>query len=242
MATNIKYPGPGVSLNLAVSAGVVSGDAVQIGKIHGVAVEDRGSDGYAVVKLPYMFVADLAVEAVDNDSNSAVSIGDELYYDSAATIKINKDNVNGVFIGLALEAITSGSNDTIMIAMAGAPGASGQGVTQHAHAYAKLDLSGAAQADVPILHVSAKAVIKKLLLLYTEASSADAGVAVKVGKETDDDYYYTGTSEVSKSQWYEADVTLLNEDIAAGDTVICSNAGGKTGTGEILVCIEYALE
>ena len=110
----------------------------------------------------------------------------------------------------------------------------------HAFAFAKLDLSGSAQADVPILHTSVTATLINATLLYTEASSGDAGVVVTIGKETDDNYYYTGTSEVSKALWYEKDVTLLATDVAAGDTVVCGNAGGKSGTGEILVCIEYA--
>lgn len=112
----------------------------------------------------------------------------------------------------------------------------------HAKAYAILDLSGAAQSNVPILHSINAVTLINATLLYTEASSADAGVAVKIGKETDDDYYYTGTSEVSKALWYEKDATLLQTDVGAGDTVICSSAGGKAGTGEILVCIEYTID
>lgn len=112
---------------------------------------------------------------------------------------------------------------------------------KHAKAYAKLDLSGAAASDVVILHTTRACTLVKAVLLYTEASSADAGVTVEIGKETDADYYYTGTSEVSKAQWYEKDVTLLKTDIAAGDTVICGCAGSKVGTGEILVCIEYRI-
>lgn len=112
-------------------------------------------------------------------------------------------------------------------------------VTQHGKAFAVLDLSGAAQADVVVLHAPTAMTLLKVTLVYTEASSADAGVTVEVGKETDANYYYTGTSEVSKAKWYEKDVTLLQTDIAAGDTIICGHAGSKTGTGEILVCIEY---
>ena len=115
-------------------------------------------------------------------------------------------------------------------------------VVGYAKAYAVLDLSGAAQSDVVIAHFSGGAKLVKAILLYTEASSADAGVTIKIGKETDDDYYYTGTSEVSKAKWYEKDVTLLQTAVAAGDTVICSSAGGKTGTGEILVCLEYLVD
>lgn len=112
-------------------------------------------------------------------------------------------------------------------------------VTQHAKAYAILDLSGGAQTDIIILHVGVACTVLNIYFVYYEASTADAGVAVKVGKETDDDYYYTGTSEISKAQWYELDITLLQTDLAAGDTLVCSNAGGKVGAGEILVCVEY---
>ena len=109
----------------------------------------------------------------------------------------------------------------------------------HARAYAILDLSGAAQSNVPILHTSVACTLVKAIALYTEESSADAGVVFTIGKESDADYYYTGTSEVSKDQWYEKEVTLLQTDVAAGDTVICGHAGSKTGTGAILICIEY---
>lgn len=113
---------------------------------------------------------------------------------------------------------------------------------RYAKAYAKLDLSGGAVTDVPILHTTVAVTLVKLILLYTEASSADAGVTVEIGKETDADYHYTGTSETDKALWYEKDATLLNADVGAGDTVICGCAGGKTGTGEILVCLEYTVD
>lgn len=111
--------------------------------------------------------------------------------------------------------------------------------TKHAHAVAVMDLSGAAVAGNVILHPTQACTLLSARVLYTEASSADAGVAIKIGKETDDDYYFTGTSATSQSQWAETSLTLLKTDVAAGDTVICSSAGGKTGTGEVLVCIEY---
>lgn len=121
----------------------------------------------------------------------------------------------------------------------GVPVAGSSKIVNNAKAWAVLDLSGAAQTDVIILHALRACTIVSITALYTEASSADAGVTIKVGKETDDDYYYTGTSEVSKAAWYEFDLTPLNTDIALGDTVIADNAGGKTGTGEILIILEY---
>lgn len=101
-----------------------------------------------------------------------------------------------------------------------------------------VDLSGAA-ATVIALHCERACTLLKATLLYTEASSANAGIAVKIGKETDDDYFYTGTSEVSKALWYSKNVTLLQTGVGAGDTVILSSAGSKTGTGEIMLVLEY---
>lgn len=118
MADNIKYPGPGVSLNVAVPVNTVAGDPVEIVDLHGVAITDRDANGNAVVKFPFMFVADVTVEAVNNSTNSAVAIGDKLYYDTAATIKINKDSTAGKGFGYALEAIDAGASDTIMVGVA----------------------------------------------------------------------------------------------------------------------------
>ncbi len=102
-----------------------------------------------------------------------------------------------------------------------------------------VDLSGAA-ATLIALHCERACTLIKATLLYTEASSGDAGVAVKIGKESDDDYFFNGTSETSKSQWYSKDVTLLQTAVDAGDTVILSSAGGKVGIGEIMLVLEFA--
>jgi hypothetical protein len=104
-----------------------------------------------------------------------------------------------------------------------------------------VDLSGAA-ATLVCFHAERACTLEKATLLYTEASSADAGITVEIGKESDRDYYYTGTTEVSKSQWYTKDVTLLQTDIASGDTVTFYSAGSKTGTGEIMLVIEYTID
>jgi hypothetical protein len=101
-----------------------------------------------------------------------------------------------------------------------------------------IDLSGAAETLI-VFHTEREATITNAYFLYTEATSADAGITIKIGKEEDDDYYYTGTSEVSKSQWDTDSITLLKRDIAQGDTVLFYSAGGKSGTGEIMLIIEY---
>ena len=115
------------------------------------------------------------------------------------------------------------------------------GLPQFTKAMVAIDLSGGAVSAIPILHTSRAVTLLKAIILYTEASSADAGVLLEIGKEADADYYYTGNSEASKALWYELDVTLLQTAITAGDTILCGCAGGKIGTGEVLICIEFKL-
>lgn len=102
-----------------------------------------------------------------------------------------------------------------------------------------LDLSGGAQ-ELFIFKPSQACTITRLALCYVIASDTNTGVTVTIGKPGDTDYYYTGTSEVSIAQYDEgASITPLATDITAGQAVICGTAGGKTGTGKVVVLIEY---
>lgn len=102
-----------------------------------------------------------------------------------------------------------------------------------------IDLSAVAVSNVYLLHASRAMTLYKFIITYTEASSADAGITLELGKETDRDYYYTGTSDASEAQWFERDCTLLQTDVGAGDTVRFYSPNNKTGIGEIIVTIEY---
>ncbi len=102
-----------------------------------------------------------------------------------------------------------------------------------------IDLSGSAVAQEVVLYSSVGATMKAAHILYIEGSSADAGVALKIGKESDDNYYYDGTSETEKAAWYCLDVTLLQTAITAGEAVTVSCAGGKSGAGTVQIVIEY---
>ena len=105
-----------------------------------------------------------------------------------------------------------------------------------------IDLSGAAVVDQVLLHATQNITITKATVLYvTENSSANTGVAIKIGKETDDNYFYDGTSEASKTKWDETLLSLLATNLDAGDSLVVGSAGSKTGTGEIMFCIEYTI-
>ena len=104
---------------------------------------------------------------------------------------------------------------------------------------AKIDLSATAQADVPLLHaVRAVTLISATLLYVDETSSADAGSTIDIGKESDDDYFWTGATEASKAAWYEKTLTLLQTVLAAGDTLVY-NYSQKTGAGVAIIVVEF---
>lgn len=111
MAKNEVYE-RGESLLLAVPEGTVSGDPVVAGSIPGVAMFDRDSAGKAMVKTTGVFT--FSVKGVDGSGNSAVAVGDILYYVSGDTPKISK-KATGVRFGYALQTITSGSTATIQV-------------------------------------------------------------------------------------------------------------------------------
>lgn len=79
--------------------------------------------------------------------------------------------------------------------------------------------------------------------VFTEASSADAGSNLSVGKVfigTDDVDYFVNevASEASKETGYRQVGTLLQTAVAEGDVMTIVSAGGKTGIGEVIIQLE----
>jgi hypothetical protein len=100
--------------NFPVDSGVVSSDPVMVSDLPGVAETSRDSDGYANIKHPGGLVYDLSVKAINASGNSAVAVGDKIYYTAADTPKLSK-KATGDFYGYAMEAITAGSTATIEV-------------------------------------------------------------------------------------------------------------------------------
>ena len=100
-----------------------------------------------------------------------------------------------------------------------------------------IDLSGSAETVIAFVADRAYT-ISAAYLCYTEASSGDVGINIKVGKlivgTDDDDYFIVAVAtEVSKEAGYRKSLTLVKDDIAEGDIVTINSAGSKTGTGEV---------
>lgn len=118
MATNIvKEPGWTLSVACSNPAAPVAGDPVRFGELTGVALTDEGEGGNASTETTVYFgpcVVDVSVKGVDDSGNSAVAVGDTIYYVDADTPKLSK-KASGYFFGFALETVNAGSTGTINV-------------------------------------------------------------------------------------------------------------------------------
>lgn len=103
---NITYP------NLPVPAASLSGAPMVVGQIPGVLTGDADAANTAVMQRDGIF--SLSVKGIDQSGNSAVVIGDILYYTAGDTPKISKKNT-GVRFGYALGAVNSAATATIPV-------------------------------------------------------------------------------------------------------------------------------
>jgi len=90
-----------------------SGDPVLCGQIPGVALENEDSAGVTTVAVNGCFR--LSVKGENAGGNSAVAVGDILYYEAGQTPPVNKDATNGVRFGYALGTVGSGATATIAV-------------------------------------------------------------------------------------------------------------------------------
>ena len=93
-------------------ANPASGDPVVVGQLGGVALTGRRSDGTVTIALDGVF--ELPVRGVDGAGNSAVAVGDIVFYVAADTPKLSKKNT-GVRFGYALGTVTAGGTATIPV-------------------------------------------------------------------------------------------------------------------------------
>jgi predicted RecA/RadA family phage recombinase len=116
MAQNFVKPGKTINAAATDPATPASGNPVRVGEIAGVALTAEGEGGNSSTETTIATegVFDLSVKAVDGSGNSAVAMGDKIYYVDADTPKLSK-KATGHLFGKALEAINSGSTDTINV-------------------------------------------------------------------------------------------------------------------------------
>ena len=110
MATNEVFnTGNQIDVTLA---SVISGDPVVAGQIPGVALNSTDANGKVTMKTDGVFT--LSVKGIDGGGNSAVAVGDIIYYVNADTPKLSK-KTSGVRFGYALETVASAGTTTIRV-------------------------------------------------------------------------------------------------------------------------------
>ncbi|RJQ04826.1 MAG: DUF2190 family protein [Bacillota bacterium] len=117
MAKNKVFDDTILSVVCSDPAAPNSGDPVRVGSFTGVAITDEGDGGNAATNTSVDFgvgVWDLSVKGVDDGGNSAVAVGDAIYYVDADTPKLSKKS-SGYFFGIALETVNAGATATINV-------------------------------------------------------------------------------------------------------------------------------
>ena len=120
MATNItRYhqSRPAESVVVSHPATPASGDPVRYGEQTGIALTDEGDGGNGATETSVLFgdfTARFSVAGVDGVGNSAVAVGDKLYYVDADTPPLSKKDT-GRFFGYARGAVASGATTTIEV-------------------------------------------------------------------------------------------------------------------------------
>lgn len=115
MAKNLNHKGvDGLRVVCSDPATPASGDPVRYGEMTGVALDAEDSGGFTEVDFTSGRGWDLSVKGVDAGGNSAVALGDKIYYVDADTPKLSK-KVAGRFFGFANGTVSSGGTATIEV-------------------------------------------------------------------------------------------------------------------------------
>lgn len=126
MANNQKVY-EGHHLPLPVGVGKLSGDPVVVGKLAGVCEINADASGMATVDLSGAVYALSVGGVVAGGTNGAVNVGDTVYYQSAATPKINANSTGGIEFGtivgtvfpystaIGQQAVASGGTATVHV-------------------------------------------------------------------------------------------------------------------------------
>lgn len=112
---------PGKTLNVVCSHPTTpaSGDPVRVGEFCGVAVttEAEGGNATGVTTVLTKGVVNVSVKGINGGGNSAVAVGDKIYYVDADTPVLSK-KTSGRLFGYALSTVGSSSTGTIPVMLA----------------------------------------------------------------------------------------------------------------------------
>lgn len=115
MATNRAFPPssslPGTTVPTDPASGGLSGAPCLVGQLPGVLLTNQRADNSASIAVAGTY--NVSVKGTTG-SNSAVAVGDIIYYVVGATPVLSKTS-SGVRFGIALGTVTSGATATIPV-------------------------------------------------------------------------------------------------------------------------------
>lgn len=172
MALNRKYEGFGVRLPNIVAthpATPSSGQPARLGVLTGIALTSESAAGFIVLDETNS-VWELPVKGVNDGGNVAVAAGDALYYvdaDIGSGTGFLSKKTSGIFFGIALEAVNSGSTTSIDVFHQ----------TPSIDSNPLAEISGAEVAVVPASNVDAGVVVMHRYTL-TAGANADSNITL----------------------------------------------------------------
>lgn len=150
-----------------------SGQPVRVGPLVGVAEGNERTDGTTTVDFgPAVY--SLSVKGVADAGNSAVAVGDQLYYVDAdvgtGTGFLSKKDT-GRFAGIALDTVTSGSTANIAVLIGGGGATPGQANLPGGFLNVSL-VAGGAAGNITVTGVAVGDELVSVLQFTTAASIA----------------------------------------------------------------------
>lgn len=189
---------------------------------------------------PQRILRGLAANAL-HAGNPAVT--KDYYIPFVATWRVNSpaDNVLSVFASGMSPYETFTLDDFYMVPVTGETTFLPQN-EKKAISQTPLALSGA-PSRIIVMTANANFTLRRARIIYDEGTSADAGVMVSLGVKRADlstnSYYASVKTEPNRLQMDSTPMTLSNLDIREGDVIYAYTAGGKVGSGKVLVEFEY---
>lgn len=214
MATNaVHNEGRKLSVTCSHPTTPASGLPARVGQSVGVAVTDERTDGTTTVDFGDA-VYDLSVKGVNDAGNSAVAVGDQLFYvdadiDDGTGFLSKKDS--GYFFGFANEAVTSGATATAEVRIVNAPGPGTADILAGA-----IDSAEIADGAIDLVHMSANSVDSDQYVdgsIDTAHIGDDQVTGAKIASSFLDIYTVAANNETS-------DATYTVTGVAVGDAVI----------------------
>ncbi len=178
MAKNLVYDVGPLSVVCSHPAAPNSGDPVRYGVFTGVALTDERADGTTSVDFRER-VWDMSVKGLDGSGNSAVVVGDALFYVDADTPVLSKKPA-GYLFGFAMEAINSGATATINVLKV-SPGFSTPADATLTGAKAAVVAADALIGGIPLIFqidIAAGALAEKNVVMTHKIRVIDAWVAL----------------------------------------------------------------